>query len=102
MNISISNLTLEYSNQELEKLFSKFGEVSSAEISMDGFTDQSRGFGFVEMPNDDEARAAIAALNSTELNGKTLKVEEAEPKDIRKGSYKVGNGALNVYRFRKN
>jgi RNA recognition motif-containing protein len=54
------------------------------------------------MPNDDEAQKAIKALNETEVNGQKITVQQAEPKDVRKGSYKVGNGAVNMYRFRKN
>ncbi len=102
MNIAVSNLDLKFTDADLKNLFTSHGTVASAEIAMDGFTEQSRGFGYVEMPDETEARAAISKLDQTEINGLKIKVEEAEPKDVRKGSYKVGNGAMNVYRFRKN
>jgi len=54
------------------------------------------------MPNDDEAQKAIKALNDSEVSGQKIAVQQAEPKDVRKGSYKVGNGAVNMYRFKKN
>ena len=102
MNIYISNLSSAIGNEELEKLFSTFGTVASAEISKDVFTGQSRGFGHVEMPDEDAAHHAIAALNNTLLEGLTVSVQEAKVKEVHKGSYKVGNGAVNVYKFRKN
>ena len=89
-------------NEDLQNLFAPHGEVASAEIAIDGFTEQSRGFGYVEMPVDAEARAAIAALNRKEVDGLQLKVQEAEPKELKRGSYKVGNGGVNPYRFKKN
>jgi RNA recognition motif-containing protein len=54
------------------------------------------------MPSEEQARAAIASLHKTELEGNVITVEETAPKEVRKGSYKVGNGAVNIYRFRKN
>ena|SRR5215217_8838288 len=102
MNIYVANLSTELKNEDLKNLFAPHGEVVSAEIAIDGFTDQSRGFGYVEMPDEEEARAAIAALNQKEVNGVALKVQEAEPRETRKGSYKVGNGGINPYRFKKN
>ena len=54
------------------------------------------------MPQEEEARAAIAALQGKELSGRVITVQQAEPREVRKGSYKVGNGAVNVYRFKKN
>jgi RNA recognition motif-containing protein len=102
MNIYISNLDAQLKNEDLKKLFATHGQVESVEIAIDAFTDLPRGFGHVEMPSADEARAAISALNQSELNGKVIEVKEVEPKDVRKGSYKVGNGAVNTYRFKKN
>ena len=102
MNIYVTNLGTQIKNEDLRSLFAAYGEVETAEISMDAFTDLSRGFGYVEMPDETQALAAIAALNGTEQNGRVITVKEAEIKDVRKGSYKVGNGAINVYRFRKN
>ncbi|HVK98046.1 MAG TPA: hypothetical protein VM368_09515 [Flavisolibacter sp.] len=102
MNIQISNLDTELKNEDLKQLFAAHGEVASAEVAIDAFTDQSRGFGYVQMPEEQEGRAAITALNKTEVKGRIVSVQEAEQKEERKGSYKVGNGAVNVYRFRKN
>jgi len=102
MNIYISNLDTQWKDSDLKNLFVPYGEVVSAEISIDSFTDKSRGFGYVEMPNEDQAEKAIKALNDSEVSGQKITVQQAEPKDVRKGSYKVGNGAVNMYRFKKN
>jgi RNA recognition motif-containing protein len=102
MNIKVSNLSTQMNNEELRNLFTSFGQVQSAEIAMDAFTDRSRGFGYVEMENDDQAKSAISSLNNKEFNGTVLSVEQTEPKVIRRGSYKVGNGAIQAYKFRKN
>jgi RNA recognition motif-containing protein len=102
MNIYVANIDASLGNDDLRNLFTPFGEVEAAEISMDVFTDRPRGFGYVEMPDDEQARAAIAALNGTEAGGRPLTVQEAKPKEEHKGSYKVGSGAVNIYRFRKN
>jgi RNA recognition motif-containing protein len=101
MNIHISNISAEMTNEELKKLFASYGEVASAEIAMDAFTDLPRGFAYVDMPDEDAGRAAITALNETAVSGSTVSVKEAKPLDVRKGSYKVGNGAVNVYRIRR-
>jgi len=102
MNIYVSNLDTRWNDSDLKNLFAPHGEITSAEISIDSFTDKSRGFGYVEMPNEDEAQKAIKALHEMEVSGQKITVQQAEPKDVRKGSYKVGNGAINMYRFRKN
>jgi RNA recognition motif-containing protein len=101
MNIYIANFGTQFKDEQLKDLFAPHGEVSSVEIAFDVFTEKSRGFGYVQMPVDDEARAAIAALNKTEMNGHLLQVQEAELRDVRKGSYKVGSGGINPYRFKK-
>ena len=80
MNIYVGNLSHDVTQDELQQAFASHGEVASANIISDKFTGQSRGFGFVEMPKDDEARAAIEALNGTELKGRTLNVNEARPR----------------------
>ena len=102
MNIYVANFDTQWSNEDLRNFFTPFGEVETAQIAMDAFTDKSRGFGHVEMPNVEQALAAIAATNQTAVNGKTISVQEAESKQIHKGSYKVGDGAVNIYSFRKN
>jgi RNA recognition motif-containing protein len=101
MNIYIANLDNAIDNNKLTELFSPFGEVRSAEVVKDVFTGASRGFGYVQM-DDEAAQTAIGKLNQTVLNSLVITVEEAPVKKEQKGSYKVGNGAVNVYRFKKN
>jgi RNA recognition motif-containing protein len=69
--------------EQLQEMFSVYGEVSSARIISDRETGRSKGFGFVEMPNDSEALAAIEATNEKEIGGRTLKVNEARPREER-------------------
>lgn len=102
MNIYISNLRSGIDDNELTELFAPFGEVKSAEIVKDVFNGQSRGFGYVEMVDEIAAKKAIEALNQTKVQELTVTVEEAQPKIERKGSYKVGDGRVKEYRFRKN
>jgi RNA recognition motif-containing protein len=80
MNIFVARLNFKTRREELEAAFAKFGEVASAKIVKDRDTGRSKGFGFVEMPNDDQANQAIAALNETELDGRTIVVKPANPK----------------------
>lgn len=102
MNIYVSNLDKNLTQEDLKNLFVPHGEVASAEIAMDAFTDEPRGFGYVEMPQDEEALAAISGLDQTEIGGRIISVREAAPKEVHKGSYKVGSGPVNLYRFKKN
>jgi RNA recognition motif-containing protein len=96
MNIYVGNLSRDLTESELREAFQAFGEVSSASIIKDKFTGESRGFGFVEMPNKAEGDAAIAALNGKELKGRNLTVNEARPRtDDRKrtgGGFGGGGG----------
>ena len=85
MNIYVGNLSYSTTDDELRDLFSAHGTVDSARVIMDRETQQSRGFGFVEMANDDEARAAIEAVDGTEAGGRNLKVNEARPRENRGG-----------------
>ncbi len=80
MNIFISNISFKVREQSLNELFSQYGEVTSVRIIKDKETRRSKGYGFVEMANDQEANAAIAALNETELDGRTIVVKPANPK----------------------
>lgn len=80
MNIYAGNLSWNLKDQDLQNLFATHGEVTSAKIVTDKFTGRSKGFGFVEMPNDEQANAAIAALNGTELDGRSIVVNESRPK----------------------
>ena len=101
MNIYIANLDSRVDDEQLKILFSPFGAVQSASVVKDVFTDASRGFGYIEM-EEEPGKAAIGKLNGSKLHSLTLTVEEAPEKKEQKGSYKVGNGAVNVYRFKKN
>ncbi|MCD8478700.1 MAG: RNA-binding protein [Sulfurospirillum sp.] len=83
MNIYVGNVKYEMTGDELKEMFSVYGEVSSARIISDRDTGRSKGFGFVEMPNDSEAKAAIEATNEKEIGGRTLKVNEARPREER-------------------
>jgi RNA recognition motif-containing protein len=80
MNIFVAKLNFKTRKEELETAFSKFGEVSSAKIVRDKDTGRSKGFGFVEMPNDSEGLAAIEGLNEKELDGRVIVVKPANPK----------------------
>ena len=83
MNIYVSNLNFRTRGESLQTLFGEYGEVSSANIITDRETGRSRGFGFVEMPNDAEARQAIEALNGQDLGGRKAVVNEARPREER-------------------
>jgi len=83
MNIYIGNLAYTVTESDLREAFSEFGEVASASIINDKFSGRSKGFGFVDMPNDSEAREAIEAMNEKDLNGRTIKVNEAKPREER-------------------
>jgi len=81
MNIYVGNLSWNTNDDELRGAFEAFGEVSSAKIIMDRETGRSRGFGFVEMPDDSAAKQAIEGNNDKDLGGRTLRVNEARPRD---------------------
>jgi RNA recognition motif-containing protein len=83
MNIYVGNVTYSTDDAKLVELFSSFGEVASAKVISDRETGRSKGFGFVDMPNDAEATAAIEALNEKEIDGRTLRVNEAKPREER-------------------
>ena len=88
MNIYVGNLPYGLDRDELRATFAAFGEVSSARIVTDRETNKSKGFGFVEMPNDAEARNAIAELNGKEIGGRKAVVNEARPREERpRGSF---------------
>ena len=98
MNIYVGNLSWGLKDQDLANLFTPFGEVASAKIVMDKFTQRSKGFGFVEMPNDEQAQAAISQLNGSEIEGRNLVVNESRPKEegggggFKKRSFGGGGG----------
>ncbi|HEY3296762.1 MAG TPA: RNA-binding protein [bacterium] len=83
VNIYVGNLSYSTTEDDLRNMFEAHGKVDRASVVMDRMSGRSKGFGFVEMPNDDEARNAIGALNETETAGRRLVVNEAKPKTDR-------------------
>lgn len=83
MNIYVGNLPWSINDDSLRDLFSAYGEVSSANVIMDKFSGRSKGFGFVEMPNNNDAEAAIKALDQSEVSGRNLRVNQAKPREDR-------------------
>ena len=90
--IYVGNLPFSATNDSLNELFAKFGQVTSAKIVMDRDTNRSKGFGFVEMSSDAEAQAAIDKLNGSDLGGRSLVVNEARPMEPRTGGFGGGGG----------
>ncbi len=94
MNIYVGNIAHEATEEDVKQAFSAYGAVSKASIVKDKFTGNSRGFGFVEMSNDEEAKKAIAELNGKELKGRPLTVNEARPREEgapRRGGFSGGD-----------
>jgi RNA recognition motif-containing protein len=85
MNIYVGNVSFGASEQDVEEIFAQYGEVVSVKLILDHDTGRSRGFGFVEMANDDEGNAAIENLNGLDMDGRQLKVNEARPREQRGG-----------------
>lgn len=85
MNIYVGNLSYSSTEDSVRQHFAQFGEVSAVRIIQDRETGRSRGFGFVEMPNDEEAKAAIAALDGKDVDGRPVKLNEAQPRPERGG-----------------
>ncbi len=86
MNIFVAKLNYDTQEHGLRQVFEEFGEVSSCKIIMDKYEGRSKGYGFVEMPNEQEARDAIEELNECELDGRTIVVKKAEPRRERTNS----------------
>lgn len=95
MNIYVSNLGFNVQDEDLKDFFTPYGEVTSAKVISDRETGQSRGFGFVEMPDDAAARKAIQELNEATVEGRMIKVSEAKPKADRPGGGGGGGGFRN-------
>src|SRR5437763_14267768 len=93
-NIYVGNLPWQTTQDDLYQLFAQYGQVSKAQVISDRETGRSRGFGFVEMPDDAEAQKAIEALNESQFNGRPLTVNEAKPREPRAagGGYRGGGG----------
>ncbi|MFQ6604582.1 MAG: RNA recognition motif domain-containing protein [Fidelibacterota bacterium] len=83
MNLYVGNLSYDVTEDDLRSVFGEHGEVSSAKIISDRMTGRSKGFGFVEMPNDDEGQSAIDALNDLEYQGRNMRVSVARPREDR-------------------
>jgi RNA recognition motif-containing protein len=92
MKLYVGNLSFNTSNQDLSELFAEFGTVESANIVEDRETGRARGFGFVEMASKEEAESAISALNGKEVDGRSLTVNEAKPRENRGGGGFGGGG----------
>jgi RNA recognition motif-containing protein len=84
MNIYVGNLSYEATEEEVKQAFEGFGEVESVKIIKDMYSGRSKGFGFVEMPDDTEANSAIDGLDGKELKGRPLKVNKARPRSDRR------------------
>ena len=97
MNIYAGNLAYSVTDQSLEELFSEFGTVTSARVIQDRDTGRSKGFGFVEMSTNEEASAAIEALNGKEIDGRAVTVNEARPKPQGGGGGGGGGGGRGRY-----
>ena len=95
MRIYVGNLSYETTEETLTELFTEWGEVSSSTILTERQTGRSRGFGFVEMSNDEEARKAIEEANGRDCEGRTLTVNEAKPREERGGGGGGGGGYRN-------
>ncbi|MGH8476183.1 MAG: RNA recognition motif domain-containing protein [Methylococcales bacterium] len=93
----VGNLSYSVSDRELEDLFRPYGKVTSANVIMDRVSGRSKGFAFVEMSSDQEARAAISALHGKDIEGKSLTVNEARPREERSGGGKSHFGTGRRY-----
>lgn len=92
MKLYVGNLSFRTTDDLLRQTFEQYGEVASASVVLDRETGRSRGFGFVEMPNEEEAKAAITALHGRELDGRNLTVNEAKPREAGRGGFGGGGG----------
>ncbi len=92
MRLYVGNLSYNTTNESLEQLFTEYGQVKSAQVVMDRDTGRSKGFGFVEMADNGQAQAAINGLNSKEIDGRSLTVNEARPREERSGGGGGGGG----------
>jgi RNA recognition motif-containing protein len=99
MNIYVSNLSFNTSDAELNELFSTFGQVSSAKVITDRETGRSRGFGFVEMPSEDEGKDAMLGLNNKEVEGRAMSVSVAKEREERSSN---GGGSRGGYGNNRN
>ena len=99
MNIYVSNLGFNVQDQDLKDFFAPYGEVTSAKVIMDKFTGKSKGFGFVEMPDEAAAKKAIVELDNGTVDGRSVKVVEARPKEDRPQGRNFNDESFNRNRF---
>lgn len=92
MKLYVGNLPYSTTEDDLRNAFAEYGEVDSVSVITDKFSGQSKGFGFVEMPDNSEADAAIKALNESSLGGRSIKVNQARPREQRSGRGGGGRG----------
>lgn len=95
MNIYVSNLSFNVQDEDLREFFAEYGEVSSAKVITDKFTNRSRGFGFVEMPDEEAAQKAIAELDGGLVEGRAIKVMIAKPREERSSNNRSSSFARN-------
>ena len=94
MNIYVGNLPFNLGEEDLKEIFEEYGTVTSAKIISDKFTGRSKGFGFVEMEDNDEAGNAIKELNNAEVGGRNIKVNESQPRSNDRGGRRGGGGGF--------
>ena len=92
MNIFVGNLSRDITEEDLQEAFGAYGKIATVSVIKDKFTGEPRGFGFVEMPNKNEAQAAIAGLNGKLIKGQALNVNEARPRGETRGGAGTGGG----------
>jgi RNA recognition motif-containing protein len=92
MNIYVSNLSFNVRDEDLQEYFAEYGEVTSAKVILDKFTNKSRGFAFVEMPDEEAAKKAIQELDGASVDGRTIGVAVARPKEERPNNNSRGGG----------
>jgi len=102
MNIYVSNLSFNIQDEDLREFFAPYGEVTSAKVIMDKITNQSRGFGFIEMPDEAASKKAIAELDGTTVENRTIKVNEARPKEARPARNDNGRNFNNANSYNNN
>jgi RNA recognition motif-containing protein len=99
MNIYVGNLNFNLSEDELKEIFEEYGEVASAKVITDKYSGRSKGFGFVEMPNDAEGEAAIKNLNGVDMKGRNMTVNQSEE---RKDNFRKDNNRRSNNNYRSN
>lgn len=93
MNIYVGSLQFKMTEAELKELFEEYGEVTSAKIIIDKYSGKSKGFGFVEMPNDEEAKKAIKELNGAEIQGRNIIVNESIERTDKRSNFRGGDSS---------